>query len=394
MFRMIPLKKTNKMKKENNNMMIEIHMLKSFPPTNLNRDDTGSPKSCVFGGVQRGRISSQCLKRAWRTSDVFKEGPIGRLGIRTRKMPEIVSESLRKQGADDMFADAVVKLLSGFGNKEGKVKEVGITQQIVFYAQQEIDVLAERFMQMHTQGKTATDIGKIKAPELQSEIGKAGLKPITLDIALFGRMVTSDAFADVEAAMQVAHAISTHKVSLESDYFTAVDDLVNGDESDDAGAGMIGDIEYNACCYYLYACVDIDQLKENLRFTPDRETIVKAAVPAIIETMAFTNPSGKQNTFAGHSLPAAIMVEKKNRKIPVNYANAFVKPACALQKQSLVENSVLKLADEVNQTDRKFGLEVTERLWLDVTDYTAPGLAYVCASLPEMLEKVDEMVRG
>lgn len=375
-------------------MMIEIHMLKSFPPTNLNRDDTGSPKNCMFGGVQRGRISSQCLKRAWRTSEIFESGALGELGIRTRKMPELVGKALQERGADGAFAEAVVTLLSGFGNKEGKVKEVGITQQIVFYAKQEIENLTDRFVQMHREGKTAADISRIKAKDLQSEIGKAGVKPITLDIALFGRMVTSDAFADVDAAMQVAHAISTHRVSPESDYFTAVDDLVKGGESEDAGAGMIGDVEYNACCYYIYACIDIDQLRENLRFTQDDERIIQAAVPSIIETMAHVNPSGKQNTFAGHPLPSAILIERKQRKIPVNYANAFVKPAYATQKESLVEVSVRLLAQEVDNMDKKFALEVTDRLWMDANDHCAPQKADICASMPALLERAAELVRG
>ncbi len=366
-------------------MMFEIHMLKSFPPTNLNRDDTGAPKSCVFGGVQRGRISSQCLKRSWRRSEVFEDSPIGKLGIRTRKLPEIVCEKLKGQGMDDKFVATAKKLLSGFGNKDGNAKEIGITQQIVFYAPEEIELITDEFIKMAAEG---TDIGKITSKELQGRIGKINVKPISLDIALFGRMVTSDAFADVKAAMQVAHAISTNKLAAESDYFTAVDDLVKGGESEDSGAGMIGDVEYNASCYYIYACIDMDQLKENLKNAENAEEIAKAAVPAVIEAMAYSNPSGKQNTFAGHVLPEVVMIEKKHRKIPVNYSNAFIMPAHMSGSRSLVADSEEKLVKEVNTIDEKYGLDIDERLWFAMDDAVKPEKSEECRSFKELISRV------
>lgn len=369
-------------------MIIEIHMLKSFPPTNLNRDDTGSPKTCLFGGVQRGRISSQCQKRSWRISDVFRDSPIGALGIRTRKMPQLVGEALERQDVEADYVKAAVKLLSGFGNKEGKVKTEGITTQIAFYAQPEIDALAKLFMELREQGKTAKDINGMNAADVQKTFGKQCTSPVTLDIALFGRMVTSEAFKDVDAAMQVAHAISTHKMSPESDYFTAVDDLLSDEDAGSGGAGMIGDVEYNACCYYMYACLDVDQLRTNLQDADEREAIIKAAVPAIVEAMAFVNPSGKQNTFAGHSLPEVIVVEKKTRKIPVSYANAFIDPARASAKEGLVENSVHLLAKEIDRIDEKFMLPVDSRLWLEQHDFLAPQKAEVCANFDELQKKV------
>ena len=156
--------------------------------------------------------------------------------------------------------------------------------------------------------KTVKDAEKIKAKDLQDILGKNTKRSVTLDMALFGRMVTSDAFADVDAAMQVAHAISTNRVYMESDYFTAGDDLNGGCETETGGA-MIGDIDYNSSCYYIYASLDTDKLRENLRYNDDKDDIMKKIVPALIETMAMTNPSGKQNSFAGHSLPSAVLVE-------------------------------------------------------------------------------------
>lgn len=376
-------------------MLIEMHMLKSFPPTNLNRDDSGAPKSCQFGGVSRGRISSQCQKHAWRTSDIFRSGPIGDLGIRTRKMPELVGNRLREKDVEEDMVEAVVKLLSAFGSNKEKIqdKDIGITQQIIFYAPQEMDALADEFIRMIEEGMTAKKIQALKAKDVQKTMLKAGPHPITLDIALFGRMVTSDAFKDVEAALQVAHAISTHRMEPETDYFTAVDDIIQEAENGESGAGMIGDLEYNACCYYFYACLDMDQLRENLSETEAGEAIAQAALPAILEALAFVNPTGKQNSFAGHALPEVLLVEKKQRKIPVSYANAFVEPARATERMGLVESSAQKLKKEVEDIDAKFGLDVSNRLWLSTHDYPAPEKAEVCASLPEMLKRAAQLVQ-
>ena len=123
-------------------MLIEIHMLKNYPPVNLNRDDSGAPKSCFFGGVQRGRISSQCLKRSWRTSDIFKN--IGSCGIRTRKMPELVAERLLEMGVDPEIANVAKEKMTGIANKEGTTSKDGLTAQIVFYSTEEINRIAKR----------------------------------------------------------------------------------------------------------------------------------------------------------------------------------------------------------------------------------------------------------
>ena len=123
-------------------MLIEVHMLKNYPPVNLNRDDSGAPKSCFFGGVQRGRISSQCLKRSWRTSDVFKR--VGSYGIRTRKLPELVAEKLIEMGIGADYAECAREKLTGIANKEGTTTKDGMTAQIVFYAEEEIERVAQR----------------------------------------------------------------------------------------------------------------------------------------------------------------------------------------------------------------------------------------------------------
>ena len=374
-------------------MLYEIHMLKNYPPTNLNRDDTGAPKTCIFGGVTRGRISSQCLKRSWRTSELFK-AEVGEesLGVRTRKFPALVAEKLLEMGVKPEFVDAVTPRLTGFGNKDGTETKTGMTAQVMFFAPQDIEAAAEAVKKQLDPCKTVKDVEKLKAKELQAAVKDADVRPITPDIALFGRMVTSDAFRDVEASMQVAHAISTNKISLESDYFTAMDDLLRGDTIDEAGAAMIGDTDYNASCYYLYASLDTDALCENLKSSDDPKAIVGKMLPALLHAMAFTNPSGKQNSFAGHVLPSAVMIECKTRKVPTSMVNAFVKPVSSADP---VEESIQKLAEEADMTARNFGLPVQERLWFCVDKYDVkPQSATKCfAAFPELVKAAEAALK-
>lgn len=371
-------------------MLYEIHMLKNYPPTNLNRDDTGAPKTCLFGGVMRGRVSSQCLKRSWRTSPSFR-AEIGdeNLGIRTRKLPVLVAEKLVAMGVSQEFADAIQPRLTGIGNKEGKeTKDGNATAQVIFYAKEDITAVAETVKELLDKCKSVKDVQKLKAKDIQAAVTGADVRPVTLDIALFGRMVTSDAFRDVEASMQVAHAISTNKVSVESDYFTAMDDMLSGSSMDELGAAMIGDVDFNASCYYVYASIDTDALAENLKYADNADEIVRKAIPALLRAMAFTDPSGKQNSFAGHVLPSVVMVECKEKKIPTSMVNAFVEPVG--KGGDLVKCSAEKLASEVDMTARNFGLEVRERLWFCVDKYDVkPETATkVCATFPELVEAV------
>lgn len=362
-------------------MLIEIHMLKNYPPVNLNRDESGAPKTCYFGNVQRGRISSQSLKRSWRTSQLFQQ--LGSYGIRTRRMPEQVAEQLRAQGIGEDFVERAQLMLTGIVNKDGKEKKEGYTEQIVIYAPEDIDKLTQSVLSAI---KANVDFKKFKASDFKKLVDGAKMRPVTADIALFGRMVTSDCFRDVDAAMQVAHAISTHAVNRESDYFTAVDDLL---KSDEVGAGMMGDVDYNSCCYYEYASLDVDQLRENLEYTPECDALVKRLIPTLIKTMALTNPSGKQNTFAGQVFPALILIECKQDKIPLSYVNAFEVPVTTYGGKGIVNNSIDKLAEHVRAMDAAWQLQVAHRVWLAPQHEGALELkGEAIASFPALLDAV------
>ena len=367
-------------------MLYEIHMIKNYPPTNLNRDDTGAPKTCMFGGALRGRISSQCLKRSWRTSEIFRQA-IGKsnLGVRTRQLPQLVVDELRSRGVQEAYLAELLPKLSAFGNKSGTENKKGnYTAQMIFYAPQDIAAVADAVENKLAECATIKEVKAIKGKELQDMVTGADVRPVTLDIALFGRMVTSNAFADVEAAMQVAPAISTNKVMMESDYFTAMDDLLRGDTMEESGSGMIGDIDYDSSCYYLYASLDTDALRENLKYADDPDTLVRKAIPALLRTIAMTNPSGKQNSFAGHVLPSAMLV------------NAFVKPIRPDSKGDLVQNSIAGLAQEVKQTSRNFGLPVEKRLWFCVDRYRDIALesdAVVCETFADLVEQAEQALK-
>lgn len=370
-------------------MLYEIHILKNFPATNLNRDDSGSPKTCQFGGAARGRISSQCLKRSWRTSAFFRE-EIGdeNLGIRTRKMPALVGDKLLEMGVSQEYVEAIVPKLTGIGNKEGKeTKNGNSTAQIIFYSKEDIAAVAGAVkVLLDTCGKVA-EVKKLTAKTIQAALSETAARPISLDIALFGRMVTCDAFLDVEAAMQVSHAMSINKVSAESDFFTAMDDLLSGNQMEEAGAAILGDTDFNSSCYYIYASIDSDKLRENLSFADDPDEIIRKAIPALLRTMAFTNPSGKQNSFAGHVLPCAVMVDCKEKRVPTSMVNAFVEPVTRGNTELL---GTTMLCAEADMIARNFGLPISQRFWFCVDKYQlAPETATkVCATFPELMEAV------
>lgn len=357
-------------------MLYEIHMLKNYPPANLNRDDTGMSKTCYFGGAQRGRISSQCLKRAWRTSPLFEKF-LGPRGIRTRRLPERIAKELKKRGIAEDIAAAVRKAVSEIAksennnndndDKENKTKnkkskeETPITSQILFCSNDDITAVADAVETLLK--KNGMKGNNIKAKEILEQIKDADIRPLTLDIALFGRMVTSKGFINIKAAVQTAHAISTHAVNSESDYFTAVDETISQNDVTDRGAAHLDTTDYNSCCYYHYIAIDTDVLKQNLVNSPEAQKLMDEVLPAFIQIMAYTDPSGKQNSFASHVLPELLCVEIKEKKIPVSYANAYASPVNFSASGRVIGDSVKALVEEIDRIDESYGLEVKHRFW-------------------------------
>ncbi len=330
-------------------MLIQIHMLQNYAPSNLNRDDTGSPKDAMFGDLKRGRISSQCLKRSIRHSTAFTEAfkDNGLLATRTRRLPSLIDDELKAMNIDDKSRAAIVARVPEIGRESekggGTKTEEGEmeTKQLIFLSPNELHPLAEKLLALYQEHG---DKGwpKVKIGDITKALGKS--VPRSVDVAMFGRMTTSAAFEDMEAAAQVAHSLTTNAITQEFDYFTAVDDI-----SGESGAGMIGDVEFNSATHYKYLNVHWEQLVENLG--GDTE-IARQAVLALLEAAATAQPSGKQNSFAAHNLPDFILVEVSQKNLPVSFANAFLKPARQSFKESLMEASIARF-DEYRQRLRR-----------------------------------------
>jgi len=325
-------------------MLIQIHMLQNYAPSNLNRDDTGSPKDAVFGGFRRGRISSQCLKRSIRRSEVFNDAfaAQGLLADRTLMLPKLVNEELEKMGVEEAARQDITKSLSQLGG--GKASDEQKTRLLIFLADNEVKIVSEKLWALY-QEVGSKKFEKLSIGDLEEAMVHA--TPRSVDVAMFGRMTTSVAFDDMAAAVQVAHALSTNALDREFDYFTAVDDL-----SGESGAGMIGDVEFNSSTYYKYFNIHWEQLVNNLG--GDKE-IATHAVSAFIKAAAIAQPSGKQNSFAAQNLPDFVMVDINDNNVPVSYANAFLEPAHN-RGGTLMENSIKQLNVYAEQVRTAYGL--------------------------------------
>ena len=293
------------------NRFLQLHLLTFFPPANLNRDDTGRPKTAVVGGATRLRLSSQALKRAWRTSDAFAAALAGHMGQRTQRMGEVVLAHLRADGMEDTKAISVARdIASVFGKvKDAKDPNSARTEQLAFISPQEQQAalaLADRAL--------AGEKIDAKAAGLLRSSDTAA------DIALFGRMLADSPSYNREAAAQVAHAITTHKVTVEDDYYTAVDDLKT--PAEDAGAGFLGEAAFGSGVFYLYLCVDRMLLIRNLG---GDTALAGTALGALAHAAATVAPSGKQNSFAAFGRAGYILAERGDQH-PRTLAGAFAHP--------------------------------------------------------------------
>ncbi len=321
-------------------MLIEIHMIQNHSPANLNRDDLGAPKTCYFGGVLRSRISSQCLKRSIRFAPDFADL---KGGIRTRRLAEKIEESL-----PDSLKKEAMKVLEACGltkkkdkKKPGKKATDDDADTEDTQDKEETDLLVfTTYEALQRMVKLLSD------PHIGQEEKIIGFKDLLTewvnspDMALCGRMLETKELKNtaVEAALQVAHAISTHIARPEIDYFVAADDV----PGEDAGAGHIGEAMFSSACFYKYFSLDWEQLVKNLK---GDDKLAAHTVGAFLLAAAKANPSGKQNSYAAHNFPDGILVEFKDT--PVSYANAFVKPVSFVKDSDLVELSVGNLANYV-----------------------------------------------
>ena len=327
-------------------MLLELHLLQNFAPSNLNRDDTGSPKDCQFGGYTRARISSQCLKRAIRTD--FKAHPQvipgEHLAIRTKRIVDAIADRLAQRGRQREQAVQVAAALvksTGIGIDDASA----MTKYLLFVSQSDIaaaTATAEKYWGSILTGTVPADAKK----ELTNALDASR----AVDLALFGRMIADRPESNVEAASQVAHAISTHQVSTAFDFYTAVDDLK---PSDTAGADMLGTVEFNSACYYRYANVDATALARNLAGEPE---LAQRAIWAFIHASVNAIPSGKQNSMAALNQASFVMAVVRDSGA-WNLANAFLQPARPRQDDDLMQASIAQLDTYWDKMAKMYGTQ-------------------------------------
>ncbi|MCU7864707.1 MAG: type I-E CRISPR-associated protein Cas7/Cse4/CasC [Candidatus Thiodiazotropha sp. (ex Lucinoma borealis)] len=349
---------------------VQLHLLTSFPPANLNRDDLGRPKTATMGGAQRLRVSSQSLKRAWRKSELFEQAMAGHMGVRTKGMGRQVYANLVSKGIKEKDAKTwAAKIADQFGKikKEDKKNEDPLhmldIEQLAHFSPEEqkaIDNLVDTLVQRGT------------GPE-KGELSLLRKQHSAADIALFGRMLANSPAHNTEAAAQVAHAISVHKVTVEDDFFTAVDDLNSGEE--DIGAGHMGETEFAAGLFYQYVCVDRELLRENLG---GDQALTNKTLMALIEAAATVAPTGKQNSFASRARASYIHAEIGDQQ-PRSLSVAFLKPVAG---NDMLEAAIQSLEKTLQGMDQAYGDCADKRMVMNVTNGEG--------SLSEIVEGITE----
>lgn len=347
------------MKNERN--YLDIHVLQTLPPSCVNRDDTGSPKTATYGGVTRARVSSQAWKRAVRLMfrDLLEPG---KLGIRTKEIPEELAKRIRMLKPTADAKKLAIKVLQDakIGVKENDFQ----TEALFFISDVQLDKLAE---------------SAISEKSGKDEFQKILKENPSVDQAMFGRMVASDPSLNYDAAVQVAHSISTHEVHLEYDYFTAVDDR---SPDDNAGAGHLGTVEYDSATLYRYATVNLEELKGYLK--EDTSIATRCFVDAFVRSM----PTGRQNTFANRTFPDLVYITLRKDQ-PVNLCGAFEKPVISRDGGYMAPSEKV-LATYASKVYRTFADAPAKAFVIgDVEEFS--GLGEEC-SLKDALVKVEEIV--
>lgn len=345
-------------------LYVDIHVLQTVPPSCVNRDDTGSPKTAVYGGVRRARVSSQAWKHAVRM--MFREmyEPED-YGYRTQRVVHLVQTRIEEKNPGLDAQDAAIRVLTDAGltiKKIDKISENGV-EALFFMSDAQAEALSE--IAVHgPQGEKERKIACVQAIKEHPSI----------DQILFGRMVASDPSLNYDAAAQVAHAISTHGVQNEFDYFTAGDDL---SPEDTAGAGHLGTVEFNSSTLYRYATVNVTELSASLG------SASPSAVRNFIEAFVCSMPTGKQNTFANRTKPDVVYVTVRKDQ-PVNLVGAFEKPVQVDRTGGYADASVQRL------------MEYAKKVYANYTDAPAKSWAMGISvadtealPLPKLLEAVE-----
>ena len=364
---------------------VDIHVIQSLPPSCINRDDSGSPKSAVYGSVRRLRVSSQSWKRAVRL--YFKNHlNTSNLGTRTKHLAQIIATQIGEidSGLSETALTLAIKAINAAADKNKKIIAVDNkgnfkkeSTPLFFASPEQVRRTAELVVTSQQTGK------RLSKKEVQQTLSAQS----GIDIALFGRMVASTPVLNVDAACQVAHAISTHAAENEYDFFTAVDDEKSRSEEEDAGAGMMGTVEFSSATMYRYATVNLDMLAENLG---DDDAALRA-LEVFIKGFCLSMPTGKQNTFANRTVPEAVVVTVREDQ-PVSLVGAFEEAVPANAARGYVARSVEALARHAATIEDNYGLEPLRSFVVALTDSNAVASLGERVSFKDLPERVREVV--
>lgn len=362
--------------------LIDVHVVQTVPPSNLNRDDTGSPKTASYGGVRRARVSSQAWKRATRLHLAETAENLA-TGVRSKRVVELLGDEIRKQDpatGDEQSHELAKNVLTAGGIKIKAPRKGGTEESgyLLFLSHQQVTALAI----------LAIDAGRTGEQPAKKDVQAVFKDKNSVDLAMFGRMVADVTDLNVDASVQVAHALSVHAVETEYDYFTAVDDHKADDAEEDAGAGMIGTVEFNSSTLYRYATIDVDLLARNLG---DGAPVGEAAA-AFVTSFVRSMPSGKKNTFANGTLPDAVVVSLRTDQ-SVSWVGAFEEPVRAGVEGGRTVRATEALAAYAKETTDAFG-GAPERVWITAVGARGDALESLGERVPfeELTSALAEVV--
>ena len=344
--------------------LIELHILQSFPVSCLNRDDVGAPKTAIFGGVTRARVSSQCLKRAIRLH-ARDLSPKLFAGERSKLIVRPIADAARKAGASEEMALDISRQFCGelatFDDAAFKNKGVLKVKTLMFLSPSELAQIGTELAALLKQGKDAKTSDK-KIKSVAAKILEAKLKDAA-DIALFGRMVATDHSLTVEGAAMFSHALSTHRADNDIDFYTAVDDLQRLDPSiedeDRAGSGMMGTLEFTSAVYYRYIGLNLGLLRDDDHLAELSADDFRTVVDTFLRASMLAVPGGRRNSMNAHTLPGYVLGIVREKGQPLQLVNAFEKPLHG--KSGLMEPSISALQQHWQQLKNTWGIQTSEQ---------------------------------
>ncbi len=357
--------------------LIELHIIQSFPVSCLNRDDVGAPKTATFGGVTRARISSQCLKRAIRemAKEVDRERHQSLFsGDRTRLIVLPLADGLKASGVDaELALDTAKKVADHLATLDEAAEKKGELQvkTLMFFSPAEIAAISTSVAALLAKDPKAKDVTKGIAKACK----EASIKDAA-DIAIFGRMVASDPSLTLEGAGMFSHALSTHRADNDIDFFSAVDD--KKPKEDDAGAGMIGTLEFNAATYYRYAALNLDLLADSDHLKAMTEDERKSVVDTFIRSTLMAVPGARKNSMNAATLPSHVLGIAKEKGQPLQLVNAFEEPKNDKGKIAAAAETALK--EHHSKLKETWGIKTTAEVEIPaktVDEFCAELVKYV-----------------